>query len=235
MTSAVTTSGHRPRLFLASDRAGVRQRPPTVIFDGGFGSLTVAKKLARTSVDLTLIDRENHHLFQPLHYQVATAGLSPADIIWPIPRLVRQQKNTRALLGEVTGVDKARKRVCLGDREIGYDIFVLATGETHGYFGNDDWAAYAPGLKAIADATEIRRRQLLTFKRAEMEHYAEKRRRLLIIVISGGGPTGVEMAGALVEFARKALAVDFRDVDTRQTHVVPVEARLPRLAERRQS
>ncbi len=209
---------------LVSDRRDAGRRPRVVIVGAGFGGLTVAKKLAKTSVDLTLIDRENHHLFQPLLYQVATAGLSPADIAWPIRGLVRRQKNTRVLLSQVTGVDKARKRVTLGDRRIGYDILVLATGATHGYFGNDDWAAHAPGLKAIDDATEIRRRLLLAFERAEFERDAEKRRRLLSIVIVGGGPTGVEMAGAVAELARKALAADFRAIDPEQTHVMLVEA-----------
>ena len=209
---------------LASDRSAVRRRLRVVIVGAGFGGLTVAKNLAKTPVDVTLIDRENHHLFQPLLYQVATAGLSPADIAWPIRRLVRRQKNTRVVLGEVTGVDTVRKRVLLGDRAIGYDILVLATGATHGYFGNDDWAAHAPGLKTIDDGTEIRRRLLLAFERAEMESDPERRRRLLTIVIVGGGPTGVEMAGAVAELARKALAADFRAIDPKQTHVMLVEA-----------
>ena len=228
MTVNVSASGKKPLLRLASDltdaRRQPRARPRIVIVGAGFGGLTVARKLAKAPVDITLIDRENHHLFQPLLYQVATAGLSPADIAWPIRRLVRSQKNTRVLLGEVTGIDKARKRVRLGDRAVDYDILVLATGATHGYFGNDDWAGHAPGLKAIDGATEIRRRLLLAFERAEMERDAERRRRLLTIVIVGGGPTGVEMAGAVVELARKALAADFRDVDPGQAQVVLVEA-----------
>ncbi|NQW11703.1 MAG: NAD(P)/FAD-dependent oxidoreductase [Alphaproteobacteria bacterium] len=209
---------------LVSERRAEGRQPRVVIVGAGFGGLTVAKNLAKTPVEVTLIDRENHHLFQPLLYQVATAGLSPADIAWPIRRLVRRQKNTRVLFGEVTGVDRARKRVILGDREIGYDILVLATGAAHGYFGNDGWAAHAPGLKGIDDATEIRRRLLLAFERAEIERDPEKRRRLLTIVIVGGGPTGVEMAGAVAELARMALAADFRAIDPGKTHVVLVEA-----------
>lgn len=169
MTSFPAAPMKQDQTHLASDRKVEDRRPRVVIVGAGFGGLTAARNLAKASVDLTLIDRENHHLFQPLLYQVATAGLSPADIAWPIRRLVRRQKNTRVLLGEVTGVDRARKCVILGDREIGYDILVLATGAAHGHFGNDNWAAYAPGLKAIDDATEIRRRLLLAFERAEME------------------------------------------------------------------
>ncbi|MDP3774224.1 MAG: NAD(P)/FAD-dependent oxidoreductase, partial [Gemmatimonadales bacterium] len=195
-----------------------------IIVGAGFAGLSVAKRLATVPVDITLIDRENHHLFQPLLYQVATAGLSPADIAWPIRGLVRHQRNTRVLLGAVTGVDRVRKRVIMGGRNIAYDVLVLATGATHGYFGNDSWAAHAPGLKAIDDATEIRRRLLLAFERAEMELDACERERLLTIVIVGGGPTGVEMAGAVVELARKALAADFRAIDPQQTRVLLVEA-----------
>ena len=224
MTVGVSETGREALVHLASGRDDEKRRPRVVIAGAGFGGLTAARKLANASVDVTLIDRENHHLFQPLLYQVATAGLSPADIAWPIRRLVRSQKNARVLLGEVTGVDRARKRVRLGEREIGYDILVLATGAAHGYFGNDRWAAHAPGLKTIDDATDIRRRLLLAFERAEMERDEEMRRRLLTIVIVGGGPTGVEMAGAVVELARKALAADFRDVDPGEAHVALIEA-----------
>ena len=200
------------------------RRPRVVIVGAGFGGLTVATRLARAPVDITLIDRENHHLFQPLLYQVATAGLSPADIAWPIRGLVRRQRNTRVLLGAVTGVDRVRKHVAMDGRHIAYDVLVLATGATHGYFGHDGWAAHAPGLKGIDDATEIRRRLLLAFERAEMASDARERERLLTIVIVGGGPTGVEMAGAAVELAHSALADDFRAIDPQQARVLLVEA-----------
>jgi len=200
------------------------QRPRVVIVGAGFAGLTVAKRLAKAPADITLIDRQNHHLFQPLLYQVATAGLSPADIAWPIRSLVRRQRNTRVLLGAVTGVDPARKHVIMDAQNIAYDVLVLATGASHGYFGHDSWATHAPGLKTVDDATEIRRRLLLAFERAEMESEARERERLLTIVIVGGGPTGVEMAGAVVELARKALAADFRTIDPQQTHVLLVEA-----------
>ena len=211
------------RLRLVS-RGSVGGRPHVVIVGAGFGGLTAAKGLAKAAVEVTLIDRENHHLFQPLLYQVATAGLSPAEIAWPIRGLVRRQRNTRVLLGEVTGVDRERHVVTMGHREVPYDFLVLATGATHAYFGNDGWAEHAPGLKSIDDATEIRRRLLIAFERAEMENDPEERERLLTIVIVGGGPTGVEMAGAVAELARKALAADFRTIDPRHTRVLLIEA-----------
>nr|WP_181374798.1 NAD(P)/FAD-dependent oxidoreductase [Polaromonas sp. E10S] len=195
-----------------------------VIIGAGFAGLTVAKRLSQAPVDITLIDRENHHLFQPLLYQVATAGLSPADIAWPIRSLVRHQRNTRVLLGAVTSVDRERQCVIVDGRSVTYDVLVLATGATHSYFGHDSWAEHAPGLKTVDDATEIRRRLLLAFERAEMESDARERERLLTIVIVGGGPTGVEMAGSVVELARQALAADFRTIDPQQTHVLLVEA-----------
>jgi NADH dehydrogenase len=205
-------------------RGSVAGRPHVVIVGAGFGGLTAAKGLAKAAVEVTLIDRENHHLFQPLLYQVATAGLSPAEIAWPIRGLVRRQRNTRVLLGEVTGVERERHVVTMGDRKVSYDFLVLATGTTHAYFGNEGWAEYAPGLKSIDDATEIRRRLLLAFERAEMETDPEERERLLTIVIVGGGPTGVEMAGAVAELTRKALAADFRTIDPKHTRVLLIEA-----------
>ncbi len=193
---------------MAPDSGGWRQRR-------GFG---------RLPADVTLIDRQNHHLFQPLLYQVATAGLSPADIAWPVRYMMRRQANTRVLMGEVTGVDPARKLVMLEAGPVAYDLLVLATGATHGYFGRDEWAAHAPGLKTLDDATHIRRRILLAFERAEMAPDPAEARRLLTIVIVGGGPTGVELAGAVAELARRALARDFRVIDPRQTRVILVEA-----------
>lgn len=199
-------------------------RPRVVVVGAGFGGLTVARGLARAPVDVTLIDRRNHHLFQPLLYQVATAGLSPADIAWPIRRLVRRQRNVRVLLGEVTGVDRAGKQVRMDGRALPYELLVIATGASHAYFGHDEWAPHAPGLKSIEDATEIRRRILLAFERAETAADPAERRRLLTFVVVGGGPTGVEMAGTLAELARRALAADFRVIDPRQARVVLVEA-----------
>ncbi|MGH8249311.1 MAG: NAD(P)/FAD-dependent oxidoreductase [Steroidobacteraceae bacterium] len=199
-------------------------RPRIVIVGAGFGGLEAARGLARADADITLIDRQNHHLFQPLLYQVATAGLSPAEIAWPVRRLFRSQRNLRVLLGEVTDIDPARRVVMLGDGPIAYDWLVVATGATHGYFGRNEWAEHAPGLKSLDDATGIRRRVLLAFERAEMASSPELGARLLTIVIVGGGPTGVEMAGAVAELARQALAADFREIDPRQTRVLLVEA-----------
>lgn len=199
-------------------------KPRIIIVGAGFGGLAVAAGLSRADVDLTVIDRQNHHLFQPLLYQVATAGLSPADIAWPVRSLLRRQSNARVLMGEVTAVDPARKVVLLGGAPIAYDWLVLATGATHGYFGRDEWAAFAPGLKTLEDATAIRRRLLLAFERAEMAANPEECARLLTIAIVGGGPTGVELAGAIAELARRTLARDFRAIDPAKTRVVLVEA-----------
>lgn len=198
--------------------------PKVVIVGGGFGGLAVAKALARTPVDVVLIDKQNHHLFQPLLYQVATAGLSPADIAWPIRRILRKQSNTRVVMAEVTGVDTNARRVLIGDDAESYDYLVLATGATHAYFGHDEWEPFAPGLKQLTDATLIRRRLLMAFEQAEKESDEATRRRLLTFVIVGGGPTGVELAGAIAELSRKALATDFRHIDPRTTRVVLVEA-----------
>ena len=198
--------------------------PRIVIVGGGFGGLAAAKALAHAPAEVVLIDRQNHHLFQPLLYQVATAALSPADIAWPIRRILRHQSNARVLMAEVTGVDIERKQVLMDTRAEPYDYLVLATGATHAYFGHDDWAPHAPGLKQIIDATDIRHRILMAFERAEKESDPSAREKLLTFVLVGGGPTGVEMAGAISELTRKALAADFRRIDPRKTRVVLIEA-----------
>lgn len=199
-------------------------RPRVVIVGAGFAGLAAAKGLAKAPVDVTVIDRRNHHLFQPLLYQVATAALSPADIAWPIRGILSAQRNASVLLGTVTGVDTAGKAVILEDRRVPYDQLILATGARHSYFGRDDWEPFAPGLKRIEDATEIRRRILIAFEKAEATPDLEERRRLLTFVVVGGGPTGVEMAGAIAELARHALQCDFRMIDPSVTRVVLVEA-----------
>ncbi len=199
--------------------------PRVVILGAGFGGLTAAKSLASAPVRVTMIDRMNYHLFQPLLYQVATATLSPADIATPIRSTLRDQANTDVLLGSVTGIDRDKRQVKLDDgRQVPYDYLVVATGARHAYFGHDDWEPVAPGLKKIDDATEIRRRILLAFEKAETESDEEKRRALLTFVIVGGGPTGVEMAGAIIELAKKALLQDFRHIDPASSRVVLIEA-----------
>jgi NADH dehydrogenase len=193
----------------------------------GFGGLSAAKSLASENVNVTLIDRRNHHLFQPLLYQVATAALSPAQIAAPIRTILRKQRNATVLLGEVVGVDSVKCEVVLGSPErqrIPYDYLVLATGAQHSYFGHDDWQSYAFGLKSLEDATDIRRRILLAFERAEASCDPEEKRRLLSFVVIGAGPTGVEMAGAIAEISRHALASDFRNIDPRSARVVLIEA-----------
>ena len=200
---------------------GEKQR--VIIVGAGFGGLSLAKGLARSSYDVTLIDRHNYHLFQPLLYQVATAALSPADIAAPVRAILRGQSNATVMLADVSGVDVAAKQVIAEDARVPYDILVLATGAEHAYFGHDDWASVAPGLKTIDDATYLRRRILLAFERAEAETNAAERARLLTFVVIGGGPTGVEMAGAIAELAKWALAEDFRNIDPRSARIVLVE------------
>ncbi|MGH8585854.1 MAG: NAD(P)/FAD-dependent oxidoreductase [Gammaproteobacteria bacterium] len=201
-----------------------RQRPRVVIVGAGFAGMWAARALARAPVEITVIDRRNYHLFQPLLYQVATAALSPGDIAWPIRRMLRRQRDTRVLLGEITGVDMQRRAVSLGDQSIPYDYLILATGVRHDYFGHDDWEASAPGLKELDDATRIRRRILLAFERAECGSDPSAQRRLLTFVIVGGGPTGVELAGAIAELARRALAADFRHIDPKSARILLCEA-----------
>jgi len=196
-----------------------------VIVGAGFGGLWAAKTLANAAVEVVVIDRQNYHLFQPLLYQVATAGLSPADIAAPIRSIIGIYRNVTVMLGAVEGVDVAARKVRIeGGRNVPYDHLILATGARHAYFGHDDWEPFAPGLKRIEEATEIRRRILLAFEQAENESNVEERRRLMNLVIVGGGPTGVELAGAIAELARRALAKDFRNIDPRAARIILVEA-----------
>jgi NADH dehydrogenase len=200
------------------------RRPRVIIVGGGFAGLEAAKGLARLAVDVTLIDRQNHHCFQPLLYQVATAALSPADIAWPIRGVLSRQKNVTVLMAEVSGVDLPQRRVMTSGGDFTYDLLVVATGATHAYFGHDKWAPYAPGLKRIEDATEIRRRILMAFERAELASEPADREALTTFVVVGGGPTGVEMAGAIADVARHALPPDFRNVDPNAARVLLIEA-----------
>jgi NADH dehydrogenase len=200
-------------------------RPRVVIVGGGFGGLAAARRLNRAPVRVTVVDRQNHHLFQPLLYQVATAGLSPAEIASPIRRILARQKNVEVLLGEVIGVDAAGKTIATADgTRIPFDWLIVAAGATHSYFGREQWEGPAPGLKTIEDALEIRRRVLLAFEKAEREPDPILRREWLTFVVIGGGPTGVEMAGALAEIARHTLARDFRHIDPGSARVVLIEA-----------
>ncbi len=212
----------------AARREELAQLPKVVIVGAGFGGLSAAKALAKARVHVTLIDRRNHHLFQPLLYQVATAGLAPTQIATPVRAIVRKQRNTDVLLGEVDGLDVARKQVKLGARRVAYDYLVLATGARHSYFGRDEWERFAPGLKTLEDATELRKRILLAFERAELEDDAAERARLTTFVVIGGGPTGVETAGAIAELAKKALASDYRRINPQCARILLVEA-APRL------
>jgi NADH dehydrogenase len=211
----------RPQMAMAT---ASDPREHIVIIGGGFGGLSAALALRKVPVRVTLIDRRNYHLFQPLLYQVATAGLSPADIASPIRGILRRQRNTTVLLGKVTGVDIAGKAVLIDERRVTYDQLVIATGARHAYFNHEEWERFAPGLKKIDDATDIRSRILVAFERAENSSDDRERRRLLTFVIVGGGPTGVEMAGAIAELARRALAIDFRNIDPGSARVVLVES-----------
>ncbi|MBA3638528.1 MAG: NAD(P)/FAD-dependent oxidoreductase [Acidobacteria bacterium] len=199
-------------------------RPRVLIVGGGFAGLAAAKALAKAPVAVTVLDRRNHHVFQPLLYQVATAALSPADISAPIRSVVRDQDNCEVALAPVTGVDVANRRVLFEAGSVGYDYLVLAAGATHAYFGHDEWAGLAPGLKTLEDATEVRRRILLAFESAEYEGSAEARRAVLTFGIVGGGPTGVELAGAIKEIAGQTIPRDYKHIDTRTTRVVLFEA-----------
>jgi NADH dehydrogenase len=198
--------------------------PRVVIVGAGFGGLEAAKALARAPVEVLVIDRHNHHTFQPLLYQVATAALSPADVAWPIRHILRSQRNATVLMEEVVAVDAERKCVRTNVGEIAYDYLIISTGAMHSYFGHDDWAPYAPGLKRIEDGTRIRRSILIAFERAEAAADRAAQNKLLTFVIIGGGATGVEMAGAIAEIARQTLATDFRRIDPRNAHIVLIEA-----------
>ena len=199
------------------------ERPHVLIVGAGFGGLYAAKALKNAPVRITVIDRRNHHLFQPLLYQVATAGLSPGDIAYPIRAVLGRQKNVRVLLAEAVGVDLASRKVKLRDGEISYDYLILSPGVRHAYFGHNDWERWAPGLKTLEDALEIRRRILLAFERAEREPEEAPRHALLTFVVVGGGPTGVELAGAIAEISRQVMVRDFRAIDPREARIVLIE------------
>ncbi|MBZ9694003.1 NAD(P)/FAD-dependent oxidoreductase [Mesorhizobium sp. ESP6-5] len=200
-------------------------RHHVVVVGAGFGGLEFTRALAGAPVRITMIDKRNHHLFQPLLYQVATTALATSEVAWPIRHLLRKRKDVTTLLANVTGVDRSGKRVLLDDGSaVAYDTLVLATGARHAYFGHDEWEPFAPGLKTLEDATTIRRRILLAFEQAERESDPARRQALLTIVIVGGGPTGVELAGTIAELAHDTLRGEFRNIDTRQTRVVLIEA-----------
>lgn len=208
----------------ASARQDTAAKRRVVILGAGFGGLTAAMRLRGVEADVTVIDRHNHHLFQPLLYQVATAALSPADIAAPIRGILARHANADVVLGTVTGVDVEGRAVLIGERRIGYDQLIVATGARESYFGHNDWAATTLGLKSIDDATAMRRRILIAFEHAEDSMDEAERRGLLSFVIIGGGPTGVELAGAIAELARAALPCDFRHIDPATARVVLVEA-----------
>jgi NADH:ubiquinone reductase (H+-translocating) len=199
------------------------ERHRVVILGGGFGGLSAAHALKSAAVEVTLLDRCNYHLFQPLLYQVATGSLSPANIAAPLRQILRRQKNTKVLLAEAVDIDNTNRRVILSDGEVPYDTLIVATGSTHQYFGHDEWEQFAPGLKTVEDATAMRRRILLAFEAAEREPDPAKLKSWMTFVIVGGGPTGAELAGALGEIAHDTLTHDFRDIDPSQTQIILVE------------
>jgi NADH dehydrogenase len=204
------------------------EKPHVVIVGAGFGGLEAAKKLARENVRVTVIDRTNYHLFQPLLYQVATAALSPADIAAPVRAVLSKSKNVEVILAEVQSVDVDSKKIKTTDAEIGYDFLILATGARHSYFGHNEWEKLAPGLKSLEDAIELRRRLLMAFEYAEKVTDEAARKAAMTFVIIGGGPTGVEMAGAIAEIARYTLAKDFRHINPSEARVILIEGE-PRL------
>jgi len=196
-----------------------------VVIGGGFGGIEVARELGRAGLAVTLVDRQNHHLFQPLLYQVATSALSAPDVAEPIRRILRPYESVQVLLGDVTGIDLASRTIALDHgASLGFDILVLASGASHGYFGHDEWAQHAPGLKTLADARHVRARTLLAFELAERETDPAEQQRLMTMVVVGGGPTGVELAGSLAELSRYTLARDFRNIRPQSARVMLVEA-----------
>lgn len=199
-------------------------RHRVVIVGGGFGGLYAAKHLRRVDVDVTLIDKRNHHLFQPLLYQVATGGVSPGDIASPLRAVLKRNNNTRVWQAEAVDIDTGRRDILLRDGRLPYDTLIVATGVRHAYFGNDHWEKVAPGLKTVEDALDIRRRIFLTFEAAERERDAKARQERMTFVIVGGGATGVELAGALGELAHETLKKDFRSIDPRETRIILIEA-----------
>ncbi|HWY14665.1 MAG TPA: NAD(P)/FAD-dependent oxidoreductase [Rhizomicrobium sp.] len=208
----------KPEITLSS-------RPRIIVVGAGFGGLSAVHALRHAVADVILVDKQNYHLFQPLLYQVATAGLSPADIAQPIRSMLRDQKNTQVLMGEVDRVDLAGRLISIrGQGGVAYDCLIIATGARHSYFGKDQWAHYAPGIKTLDDAIRVRSDVLLAFERAETEHDPAKRRALLSFLIIGGGPTGVEMAGAIAELARHSIARDFRSITPHCAKVILLEA-----------
>lgn len=201
-----------------------KEKPKVIIIGGGFGGLAAAKKLKNKQVDVLLIDKTNHHLFQPLLYQVATAGLSPAYIAFPLRSIFRKSKNVRVILGEVKRIDRKEKKIFLNGENYSYDFLIIAVGARHHYFGKDEWEKYAPGLKTLRDAIDIRERILLAFEKAEKINDPKEQQKYLNFVIVGGGPTGVEMAGAIAEIAKKTLVEDFKKINPSKAKIYLVEA-----------
>jgi NADH:quinone reductase (non-electrogenic) len=217
--------GPNPAAALAKAQATTAgARPRVVVVGAGFAGLACAKALRRAPVDVTLIDRQNHHCFQPLLYQVATAELAPDDVAWPVRSILQRQNNAVTLMSEVVGILPSRKQVICAHGPVSYDFLVVATGATHSYFGHPEWSRFAPGLKNIEDATHIRDSILRTFERAELAAEEKERTRLQTFVVVGGGPTGVELAGAIAETAKRTMSKDFRRSDPRRARIILVEA-----------